>query len=264
MSAHRLALVSYLNTAPYRYGLRALGVTDWVEERPSQLFPLLREGEVEAAIVPTFDALTSPHLRVLPSGCIASMGEARSVKLFSRVPLPQVTTVALDTSSHTSAAAVRILFAERDLHPVFLDRPPDLPKMLQSADAALLLGDPCMRARAENLLTYDVGAEWLELTGAPLVFALWCAAPEADVPALDELIREALKIGLGNLERVAEEESARLGFEREEALAYLRDHMRYHLDGPARVGVEQFRKLLVKHHLAEDHGSLRYELGGGA
>ncbi len=264
MSAHRFGLVGYLNTAPYRHGLRALGETDWIEETPAALLPRLLQGEVEAAILPTFDALTTPDLRVLPSACISSMGEAGSVKIFSRVPLPQVAAIALDTSSHTSAAVVRILCAERDLHPVFLDLPPDLPKMLQSADAALLLGDPCMRveaeAEAENLLTYDVGAEWLELTGSPLVFAVWCVGPRVDAGAVDGLIRRALEMGLEHLEEAAAEEAKRLGFERDLVSSYLRDNMRYRLDGPARVGVEKLRKLLVKHHLVEDHGPVRYEL----
>jgi len=260
MSTHRLGLVSYLNTAPYRFGLRQLGETNWVEDVPAKLLPLLESGEVEAAVLPTFDVLTSAWLRPLPSGCISSFGEAVSVKLFSRVPLRQVTSVGLDTSSHTSAALVRVLFAELGAHPAFLDMSPDLSRMLASADAALLIGDPCMKADPVDVLVYDLGAEWLELTGGPVVFALWAARPGADVAALDRLIGEARDVGLASLDRIAEEESRRLALDPEQVLVYLRDHMRYHLDGPARVGVEKLRKLLVKHRLIPDHGVVRFEL----
>ncbi len=260
MSTHRLGLVSYLNTAPYRFGLRQRGETDWVEDVPAKLLPLLESGEVEAAVLPTFDVLANTWLRPLPSACISSLGEAVSVRLFSRVPLRQVTSVALDTSSHTSAALVRVVFAELGAHPAFLDTPPDLSRMLASADAALLIGDPCMKAEPVDVLVYDLGAEWLELTGGPVVFALWAARPGADTAALDRLVGEARDVGLANLDRIAEEESRRLALEPEQVLTYLRDHMRYHLDGPARVGVETFRRLLVKHRLIPDHGAVRFEL----
>jgi len=264
MSGRRLGLVSYLNTAPYRYGLRELGHTDWAEEVPAKLLPLLQSGEVEAAILPALDVLAQPGLLALPSCAIASFGPALSVKLFSRIPLRQATSVALDSSSHTSAALARVALAEMGRHPTFVDMAPDLEKMLASADAALLIGDPCMRADGSGLLAADVGELWLELTGAPCVFALWAARPGADCEALDTLVTKAKETGASQIGRVAELESARLGFRREEVLTYLRDHMRYDLDGPTRVGLEKFRRLLVKHGLIADHGPVRYQLEAGA
>jgi chorismate dehydratase len=260
MSKHRLGLVSFLNTAPYRHGLQELGESDWVEAVPAKLLPLLAEREVEAATLPAFDLLAHPELLALPSCAIASFGPALSVKLFSRIALPAVTSVALDTSSHTSAALTRVAFAEMGRYPVFLDMPPQLDHMLASADAALLIGDPCMRADPAGLLVTDLGELWLELTGAPCVFALWAAHQGADCAALDALATRAKQIGLAHLHAVAEQESARLGFAREEVLSYLRDHIRYDLDGPARVGLEKFRKLLVKHGLVADRGPVQYQL----
>jgi chorismate dehydratase len=150
-----------------------------------------------------------------------------------------------------------VALAEMGAHPTFLDMPPDLQRMLAAADAALLIGDPCMRADSSGLLVTDLGELWLELTGAPCVFALWAARPGADCAALDSLVTRAKEIGLSHLEQVADLESARLGFGREQVLTYLRDHMRYDLDGPTRVGLEKLRKLLVKHGLVADHGPVR-------
>jgi chorismate dehydratase len=264
MSSRRLGLVSYLNTAPYRYGLRELGETDWAEAVPARLLPLMEQGEVEASTLPAFDVLAHPDLLALPSCAIASFGPALSVKLFSRIALRHVTSVALDTSSHTSAALTRVALAEMGAHPIFLDMPPDLEKMLACADAALLIGDPCMRADGSEVLVTDLGQLWLELTGAPFVFALWAARPGADCAALDALVIRAKEIGVSQVEQVAALESARLGFRREEVLTYLRDHLRYDLDGPTRVGLERFRKLLVKHGLIADHGPVQYQLEDSA
>jgi chorismate dehydratase len=130
--------------------------------------------------------------------------------------------------------------------------------MLAAADAALLIGDPCMRADAGGLVVTDLGEEWLRLTDLPFVFAVWAARPGADFPALTRLIAEAKQTGVSNAEAVAHEESARLGFSREECLVYLRDHMRYDLDKPEQMGIERFRQLCVEQKLIPDAGPVRF------
>jgi chorismate dehydratase len=254
---HALGLVSYLNTSPFRYGLRALGQTKWIERVPALLLPLLQSGEVEAAVLPAFDALAHPELPVLPGSAIVSHGAAYSVRLFSRIPLRRVTTVALDASSHTSAALTRIVLGLQGGSPSYFAMSPDLTMMLNAADAALLIGDPCMRANTTGLLVTDLGQEWLRLTGLPFVFAVWAARPGADYAALAELIGEAKRKGLEALERVAEEECERVGLDRAVCLVYLRDHMRYDLDESARAGLERFRELAVKQGLIPDAGPFR-------
>jgi chorismate dehydratase len=117
MTQAPLGLVSYLNTSPFRYGLRLCGHTNWINDIPARLLPLIESGQVDAAILPVFDVLAHPTLPVLPGACIASRGAALSVKLFSRIPLRQATTVALDASSHTSAALTRVILTMQDIHP---------------------------------------------------------------------------------------------------------------------------------------------------
>jgi chorismate dehydratase len=257
--SYSFGLVSYLNTSPFRFGLRELGQTRWRNEVPSRLLALLQEGDVEAAILPAFDVLRHPELPVLPGSCIASRGGAHSVKLFSRIPLGRATTVALDASSHTSAALTRIVFGLQQRTPSFVEMDPDLPRMLAAADAALLIGDPCMRADTSGLLVTDLGEEWLRLTGLPFVFALWAARPDADCAELTDVVTRAKWIGVAQVERVAQEESERVGLPRDICLTYLRDHMRYDLDQSALAGLERFRRLAVDQGLIPDAGPIRTE-----
>lgn len=253
-----LGLVSFLNTSPYRYGLRELGHTNWIQRVPAQLLTLLEAKRVEAAMLPAFDALGHPELPVLPGSCIASRGAALSVKLFSRIPLRRVATVALDSSSHTSAALTRIVLALQGCHPSYVTMSPDLTMMLNTADAALLIGDPCMRAQASGLVVTDLGEEWARLTGLPFVFALWVARPGADLPALTSLIAEAKRLGLAGLGQVAEEECAGVGLTPEQCLRYLRDYMHYDLDRPEQMGLERFRQLCVEQKLIPEAGPVRF------
>jgi chorismate dehydratase len=71
--------------------------------------------------------------------------------------------------------------------PAYFECPPDLPSMLLEADAAVLIGDPALRAthdaaqdtgRASGLDVYDLGTAWREWTGLPMVFAVWAARRE--------------------------------------------------------------------------------------
>ena len=71
--------------------------------------------------------------------------------------------MAVDTSSRTSAALVRVLLRERLGHdPEYAPMPPDVPIMLNSADAALVIGDPALYYDGDAA-RLDLGEEW---TGA--------------------------------------------------------------------------------------------------
>ncbi len=255
----KLGMISYLNTAPFRYGFAQMHEVELVEAVPAQLLALVESGEVEAAIMPAFDVLSHPELQALPATGIASYGAAWSVKLFSRIPLRFTNTVALDTSSHTSAALVRVLLEEQGAHPMFLNLPPNLEAMLAQADAALLIGDPCLQAApGEEVLITDLGEEWHARTGLPFVFGLWAARPDADTAHLTELTTRALETGLHSLPQVAEGEAGRAGLAAEPILSYLRDYMRYHLDSACLAGLEQYRRRLVAHGLLPDAGPVRF------
>lgn len=255
---HKIGMISYLNTAPFRYGFHQMEGVELVEAVPAKLLALAQSGEVETAIMPAFDVLAHPELVALPGTCIASDGPAMSIKLFGRIPLRFAATVALDADSHTSVALTRLLAEVQNAHPVFLSMPPDLDAMLAHADIALLIGDPCLRAKPpQDVLVQDLGQEWKDLTGLPCVYGMWAARPEADAAALTALTTQALEIGLANLEAVAAEESGRAGLLPEGIRSYLRDHMRYHLDDACLAGLEQFRQRLVAHGLLADTGPVR-------
>lgn len=257
----RLGLVAYSNVSPFRHGLRQLGV-EYVDEVPAKLLPYLESGEVDAAILPAFDLLAHPELIALPGACIASDGPAMSVKLFSRLPLRFATTVALDADSHTSVALTRILLDASGAHPQYLTFPPDLDQMLTHADAALLIGDPCLRTQpGPDVLVTDLGEAWKELTGLPFVFALWATREGADCTALNALILEALQLGLADLPTVAAAEAARLGLSPDTMLVYLRDCLRYHLEEPYRAGLERFRQMAVTRGIVDRAGPVQYALG---
>ena len=96
---------------------------------PAVCATLLDAGGIDLGLVPSIAYLDRPEFRVVPDIGIVSDGPVASVALFARRPLPEVRSLALDTSSRTSAALTRILCARVfGIAPVFVPHPPDLPR----------------------------------------------------------------------------------------------------------------------------------------
>ena len=118
-------------------------------------------------------------LQILPDVAIASQRAVRSILLVSQMPIEQVRTVALDTSSMTSVALTKILFEKwlggADVSPM----DPDIEKMLASHDAGLLIGDPALQIDRSRYHTLDLAEEWIRHTGKPFVFAFWAVRSAA-------------------------------------------------------------------------------------
>ena len=133
----------------------------------------------------------------------AARGPVRSILLFYREDPGAIRRVALDTSSRTSVALARILLRERlGRDPEYVDHPPDLGAMLETADAALLIGDPALYDTS-GLPRLDLGEEWLRLTGKPFVFAFWAGRPGALEARHVERLQEALLDGLARIPVIA-------------------------------------------------------------
>ena len=143
---------------------------------------MLREGELDVANCSIFESFQNPDITIIPNISISAYGAVKSVRLFSRVPLSDIRSVALDSSSLTSAALIQILLAElHGIEPRYKNFPPDLELMLDACDAGLLIGDLKLFDFHDGTQEYDLGQDWLELTGLPFVYAAWQARMRAAV-----------------------------------------------------------------------------------
>ena len=157
---------------------------------------MLEEGAVDVALVSSFELFRAPRLTYAPGCGVVAEGPVESVRLLSRVPIGEIHTLALDTSSLTSVALTKILLTDLyDLAPAYLPAAPDLDAMLSHADAALLIGDKGYRQYDPTLYTLDLGEGWKRLTGLPFVYALWIGYPERITPELSPTCLSARKSG---------------------------------------------------------------------
>src|SRR4051812_37972662 len=137
----KIGAVSYLNTKPLVYRLAEFAPkAEIVFDLPSRLADNLGRGQLDIALIPSIEYFLGAGYTVVSDACIACRGPVLSVKLFSRVPISEVGTLALDEGSRTSAALVRILLHERaGIQPRCEPLPIGASISDTSADAVLLI-----------------------------------------------------------------------------------------------------------------------------
>ena len=261
MKRLRISAISYLKTAPLMWDFEHGDVRaafDVSYTLPSRCAADLATGTADIGIIPAAAYTSIPGLAILPAVAIASRRPVRSILLVSKVPLDKIRSVALDTSSLTSAALTRVLFAKWwGAGRTFASMAPDVEKMLNEHDACLVIGDPALKVDRARYLTYDLAEEWIRLTGKPFVFAFWAVRQGAlaDVPLgldLATVFQESRDHGLQaeSLERIAREWAPRLGLSETDVKTYLTENISYDLDPACLDGLRLF------YRYAENCGAL--------
>ena len=214
---------------------------------------MLARGEADVALVPIIEYQRQPDLVVVPGVCVGARRAVRSVVLVTRTDdLREVQSVALDESSRTSAALVRVLFREflgGDVETTTAR--PDVARMLGGRDAALVIGDPAMTFAREGLVVHDLATLWRERTGLGFVFAMWMARERDAGQAGAVDFAAARDEGLASLEEIVAEYSGELGLTRAELREYLTENISFHLDEEMRAGLELFFRLAHKHGVTD-------------
>ncbi len=251
----RIGAVSYLNSKPLIEGLAdAQPEFELVLDYPSRLADDLARGDLDVALVPSIACLQNPDYEVISDACVASCGPVLSVKLFSRVPVSQIRTLALDQGSRTSVTLIQILLAERfDLRPELMPLPLDCTAADCPADALLMIGDRAIHSPPEDFAeTWDLGEEWMNGTGLPFVFAMWVAHRETALPGVEEAFSAARDSGVANLEAIARREAPQLGISPATTIDYLTQNLYYRLGERERLGLTKFYELAVQYGLAPE------------
>jgi chorismate dehydratase len=250
----RVGIVNFLNSKPLAWGFLKGHHADLFAPSyhpPSLVARLLAQGNLDIGLIPSIEVQRIPNLRVLSDMCVAANHEVRSVLMVSRVPVPEVRRVALDTNSRTSATLIRILLRERwGLDPEYIHERPDPERMLAEADAALVIGDPALRVDRERYLITDLAAEWKELTGLPFVFAVWAVRPEVEIPDLPFYFKSSLRYGLSSLDTLVREAAAEMGLDTSEVRSYLTENLSFFLRQEEMVEtLDAFYQRAYKHGL---------------
>jgi chorismate dehydratase len=248
----RLGVVPYMNAKPLIYGLNQQ--TDSIElsfEVPSLLPNMLNNDQIDVAIIPSIEYFRSGNYAIIPDISISSCGAVDSVKIFSKVPIQNIHTAALDKSSLTSCALTRILFKEHyHLSPHYTQWNTQCDISSTDTDAVLIIGDNAMKVSENGYVTLDLGQAWFEYTGRPFVYALWVVKKGRRVPGINKLLKDAKAAGIRSVRELAATESHRLQLTEERCLNYLTNSIRYNLGKDEIEGLQAFYEHAVSLGLA--------------
>ena len=283
----RVGRIPYINCYPV-YGAIDAGAVrleaELVDGVPTALNSMMARGVLDISVVSAIEyARASERYLLLPDLAISSDGPVRSVKLFSKVPAPELggRRVIVSKSSMTSVALLELLFenvwharpefvpGDAEVTDVARFDEEDHAARLVIGDAALLLGSAQQRpgdsrrstvekapqtdATVHRLPTtvyrfsYDLGSEWKSWTGQPFVFAVWVAQRSTPVDkslAVHATLMESRDWGIAHIPELAARASRATGVNVELCRDYL-SGLDYGLSYPHLAGLTEFFRRLV-------------------
>jgi len=269
----RIGCVKYLNARPLIRGWP--GDVDF--DHPSALCQRLANGELNVALVSSFEFLRNPIYRIVDNVSISSDGPVYSVVVAHRDDISAVEQIELDPASRTAVNLLRCLLAEVGLKPRLKRAVPgstpkafgvvagSLPQdgfavanLPTTSNARLIIGDQAIAFRqkhAGEFQFWDLGEEWKKLTGLPFVYALWLIRPEvADAQQVATYLRAVRDENLASLDELIGEVVAGGGdpgsaikFDREFLARYYRKHLRFSFGETEKQGLERFAELCANY-----------------
>ena len=251
-----MCAVSYLNTVPLVWGLQhspdpiLREAFDLRFALPSACADQLASGQADIGIVPVIE-MARQGLDYFPGTGIACHGPVRSILLISKVPFKEIRTLATDSGSRTSAMLSQVILAEKfGVRPQVFSHPADLPDMLGKADAALVIGDAALRLDPATLPfeTLDLGAEWIAMTGLPMVFAVWAGRKQIVHEPYGQVFLESLRYGLLHMDDIVAAEAPGRQFSPDVVRRYLTHHIVFELGEKDYEGM----RLYIQHALRLD------------
>jgi predicted solute-binding protein len=241
----RVAVISYLNTVPLVWGLengprRHPFRLDYC--LPSEGADRLQSGFADIGLLPVIE-MARQSLAFCPGAGIACDGPVRSILLISKVPATQIRTLAVDRGSRTSVMLARVILSRKfDAHPAIAASEPVLERMLADNDAALIIGDPALHLDPDSLpfLTLDLGREWKDLTGLPMVFAVWCGHSQFITPANSQYFLDSLAYGERHMATIVAGQAAQRRLPPDLVHSYLTGHIRFRLAANEYKGMQTY------------------------
>jgi predicted solute-binding protein len=215
---------------------------------PSECADRVARGDADLGILPVAE-IQRLGLPCFPETGIACTGAVRSILLITKVAPERIGRLAVDSSSRTSVMLTRVVLAEKyGCRPEVVTQAPDMETMLDSADAALIIGDPALRIEPNSLpyAALDLGAEWMDLTGLPMVFAMWSGRSRFMQDTYRQAFAASCRFGLQHMDDIVRTSARDRGYPEALVRAYLTQHIEFELGTAHMAGVQRFHDLCAR------------------
>jgi len=249
MKKYKVSAISYLNTAPFAYGLKHSSVFSKIEllyDYPAECARKLASNQVDLSLLPIGALNDFNSYDIVSNFCIGSIGKVRSVALMGNSNLNDIKRIYLDYQSRTSVILVKILCQNVwNITPDFIPlKPSDNYKLFGENEAIVLIGDRVFEAENHFANVIDLSNEWFNAYDLPLVFAVWATTKQLPKEFIKEL-NSGLELGVNSIEKAVDEFSP-LSISREDAINYLKQNISYTLDDRKFKAIKLFQTLSAK------------------
>ncbi|BDX39032.1 chorismate dehydratase [Tenuifilaceae bacterium CYCD] len=239
----RVSAISYLNTAPFVYGLQHSDIIDNIDitfDYPSECARKLQQNESDIGIIPVAALLSLPMYEIISDYCIGAVGAVRTVALFSNSPLGKIERVYLDYQSRTSVNLAKILSKKFwKINPEWIPFTPSQDANgLEPHEGLVIIGDRVFNSEKHYTYCYDLAEEWFRFTGLPFVFAVWASVKTLEKYFVDSF-NGALSLGLRNIPEAVDNFNLKY-IDRSEAIKYLNSNLSFNLDDSKKKAIEMF------------------------
>lgn len=196
---------------------------------PGELDVRMKSGELAAGPISSLEYIRRGYRYTLvPDLSISSWGRFASAVLFSKGSLGRLSgkTVALPRLGATSNVLAQWFLRKTfGSEPLFIEADGTLDELLQTHDAALIIGDQALleARKPHDYLTLDLGEGWWQLMKTPMVQTVWVcqkSLPQADQDALLAMFAAAKAAAAAHRDEVIAEAMKRVPIPAEELEAY--------------------------------------------
>ncbi|WP_163328389.1 menaquinone biosynthesis protein [Desulfurobacterium thermolithotrophum] len=255
----RVGKIEYLNTIPVYYGFLSGKVDSsgvvFVEEVPSELNKMLREGKLDISVISSYEYLkNNQNYLLLPNLSISAKKKVISVLFLSTVPIHQLhrKDVWLTRSSMTSRELLKYLLREvygiEPNYRFYSLKEGNLPK---NPTALLTIGDDALKMIKTQKFpfVYDLAEEWFNLFSLPFVFAVWAVRKDSfrekreEVITFYEKLIKSKKIGLNSYKEICENYSSKISICKDLCKNYLKQLI-YDLNTEELNSMKKFSKVI--------------------
>ena len=250
------SVIEQINNLPFTYAFENQLVKN--DYRFLKYYPLdcgkaLLDGEVDMGVIPvTAFAKTKESWRIIPHISISCVNTSKSVKLFFKTGLQDLNKIAIDKRADSESVLLKILMQEKyNLTPDYISMEPNLENMLSKTDAALLIGDEALHEQEVNKNSFDLGEEWFDLSGLPMVFAFWAGRQMVAQTEDIKNIINGSNLGLKNMENIAKKFAKKSEFSWALYHDYLTQNVNYKFTEEEHAGLTEFYNYAFYYGLIE-------------
>jgi len=242
----KVSAVSYLNTAPFVYGLKRCDIKDAIDlvlDYPAECARKTLSGESHMGLVPLASIVNRKDFNIITDYCIGANDKVRTVALLSNVGIDEIDTIYLDYQSLTSVTLIKIL-AKHHWKRDFVWKPfgpGSNYQQIHPSEGVVAIGDKVFELESHFKMSYDLAEHWISFTGFPMVFAVWTTREQFNHTFIDNF-NKALQYGIDRIPEAVDFHGPSI-VDKDEAVGYLTNNISFELGKRKRESIHAFGDL---------------------